>query len=102
MLPGSNFSAKGLATAGKINVETLRLPERAGQLDTAALLPSHVARKFLAGPARVLPTDSWPCPLPRACYTVSPDDEERLQRHLLATGMIYLDSGDTGSSQALW
>jgi hypothetical protein len=90
MLPGSSFSAQGLATAEKINVETLRLPERAGQLDTAALLPSQAARKFLAGPARVLPTDSWPCPLPRACYTVSPEDEERLQRRLLATGMITL------------
>ncbi len=83
-------SPKELVVAQSIDVESLRLPDRAGLLDTARLLPREAAHMFADFEARLLPAEAVLEPLLRQCLMVSPARESDLRHRLLATGMAVL------------
>jgi hypothetical protein len=84
------FEPTGLVAAKEIDVATLRLPVRAGQLDTAALLPAQDRRTLLNGARRLLPDEAVEQPLPRSCFMVRAVDESALLRRLIETNMVIL------------
>ncbi len=80
---------KTLLTAEKVVAEKLRLPSRAGLIDTVALLPPDQAAEFVDGLGRLIPKDDVPPPLPHPHYMVDAEQEERLRRRLWSLAWLF-------------
>ncbi len=75
-----------LVAAQQVDVEKLRLPTNAGEIQTSTLLPTWVAEVFDVEAKRVLPQQ--PAALPRPCFMVSPVAELSLRSRFLQTNMV--------------
>ena len=76
--------------AREVVAAELRLPSKAGELDTLALLPEQHRVKFWQARHRVLPPDEAPQQVPAPCYMVAPSEEAVLRRRLLDTCMAIV------------
>ena len=77
-----------VAGALRVDPERLAVPDLAGRVDPASLLPPDKARAFLDIGSRL--RDDGPMEAPRGFYAVSRKDEDALRLKLLSTGMAVL------------
>ncbi len=81
-----------LSASEGVLIEKSCLPECAGRLDTASLLPPMQHAAIFGREQRVI--DTVPSQAPQPCFRVSPQQEMAVRRHLLQTGMcIVLEEG---------